>query len=1306
MTETTRDILYSDPVIDAIRYAYDTEVTMLYVVSQNGDNSNGRYTNLMEILTTTPIENIDVDDIGNRLIVKPNNRNDAGLRIIFAYILNTVNEDDPNVNVNEVIKDIYRQYSDILGITGISADMYGAIYNEQLARYQSPDADVVFEDIERTYGVLIRGYQNEWRNRLLSSDDRNEDEEADYESKFGQSFKESIQDEQQGYYSTVDRLPMVSPPRYNKAIYTATAVMDDQTGLTEEGEALDGYALFNIAQVSEDIPLVLYVRDDNEKYYKILDGFVVTPSINEMFIRPFESASAVLQREPLVVERSGGRGKGRIREEVTSQYNDTNTMQYIYRYGNNYINVILYLETRAVRINVYSGELQGIERIGDITVAGLTSTNIEGKFDIYGDHMPPFVIEDIMTTNIQLSKMFDVVEITDIIASHQTPSYVYQYPYIEDVTQLNMSITPPSIRFSVENSYVTGPEYDDSGVQIPVGTAKTTVQFHTIESTVELDRFMIFMRLFAAYTSNIQYHLFDEYYEVTGVSYPNYTRVSTLESRSILKSRRPDIFIDGYSTVCQSDRQPQIITQEEYDNLTKRVKDTSTLIFPRSPVGDVDDQIILYCPDAKIKYPTLKRNPLINRDRFPVLPCCQSSNSRARQNTIDYYNATGQYSSDTASVRDDLVILHTLQILPPGAVSEVLRTNVPSLYNVLGLSGGTAVKVGVVQDNDAFISACAYLLDDPTLTRDVILSDPWHSSLVAQECYDDSNPRQTLENPDTIFDDRYYRIIETLYDITIYVMHHNNNNIEFKLPRHLSPYVRNYRNNGCILILETIDQDRVNYEPLMYRTVTIDETGNETIRDTTILNPQNNSTIFHEYYMRSVGTVNGDSTYVPLNLPTEGALGQLIDRDGKMRGVAYNTHSIILEPCQPLDLPAVTIDNMTTSDSLQYIRDMFPDVELDFSGRYSGLGINGVWYTVQDIQCFSLVSDSIRELSDIPIVTKSVPYIDVTSDYDWYDFIYSYETQRATLNVILDFIYHVYYYNGQSESLFYIEDEVQDSIDDYTIDRIPHDISRELTLEQAASLNNIVRLIDGQYRIYLYSRQFADGVIYHVNRLLSTNVTPVTTLAIPPLNYSIDYNIYRGDEQYTTWLDLTDFSLKQHQYIPTGYTSIYPYIYTKNSMYFIIQPVSSQRNLGEARATYVSSMWRKTRINYGYTPDIPNIQEIDIGAPTEIVNGQIVNIYSDFFTTDSRVYAILPFEDLDETVIIENRRAEEYRVWQGQNDTETTTRVISKRGGRGRGRGRASDTGSGPRGGTVIRGRRGRGRPRGRRGRRTADTLD
>src|SRR5690606_33846133 len=106
---------------------------------------------------------------------------------------------------------------------------------------------------------------------------------------------------------------------------------------------------------------------------------------------------------------------------------------------------------------------------------------------------------------------------------------------------------------------------------------------------------------------------------------------------------------DGYSTICQSDRQPQIISQDEYDKLTRGER-SRALLFPRAPVGDVDDQIILYCPDRDAPYPTLKRNTLINREQFPVLPCCQANDTQARRNIIEYYNVTGQYSRTTGTI--------------------------------------------------------------------------------------------------------------------------------------------------------------------------------------------------------------------------------------------------------------------------------------------------------------------------------------------------------------------------------------------------------------------------------------------------------------------------------------------------------------------------------------------------------------------------------------------------------------------------------------------------------------------------------
>lgn len=1285
MADEVKSILYSDAIISAIQYAATNEVAVDYMLREGAG-----YTDLFIILDNgTTVEDLDLDDISKRLLIKPRSSADLGLRVLFAYVTLRIDA-EPDINFSELVDSAYEQYAELLNIANYvrTADQYKQLYNAQLEQFQSASQMSVFNSIDTTFNMLLNGYREEWRQRLLSMDEPSEEEAADYYNKFGQEYEAAV-DSTVPYYSYLDRLPQVSPPRYSRAIYTTTASIVDSTGQT--GEVLDGYQLFNSTEVSEQIPMILYTRNDKEKYYKILDGFVVTDLINSMFIRPFENVAEVLQRGPLRVERSGGRGKTRIVEEVTSEYNDANTMQYIYKYGSNYVNVILYLETRTVNVNVYSGQLEGLTTIAGIDVAGLSPTNIEGKFDIYGSHIPPFILEDVITNNREISMMFDMIETNSINAVHVNPSYVYSYPTAQNLEDLNLteSMKVIPIRFHVENSYVTGPEYDTAGNQIDVGTAKVTIHFNSIVDAVTLERFSTFMRLFTAYLSNVQYDLFDEYYMVTDVSYPEYTKVSTLETRDILKSRRPDIFIDGYATICQSDKQPQIISEEEYSTVDTR----RTLRFPRATLGEVEDQIILYCADSKSPYPTLRRNTLPNAEQFPVLPCCQANNTTSRRDTISYYEQFGEYAKGSSNIRDRMSILHTLQILSPGAASEVLRSNVPSLYKALGFTGGTAVKVGVVQNNDSFLNACAYLLGDSELNRDVILADPWNAALLAQECYDDPDPRETLRNEGTVFDDRYYRIIEVMYNITVYVMQHKNNNIEFKLPRHIPPYVRNYSNTGCILILETMERGIPRYEPLVYRTIVTDGNGRESIRDVSILDEAANRAIFNDYYMRTVGTMSGDKPYVPLNLPIEGATGQLIDRDGKMRGITYadkGGFSVITDPAQPLDLPTVTIDDLQSVSSLQDIQDRFPNSTIDFYGRYQGIGLNGVWYRVGDIDCFTLVDEAARELDDVPVITRSVPYIDVTADYDWFNFVYSYPTQRASLNVILDFIYHVYYYNGRTDDLFYVDDN---GADDYIIDKIPHEINRPLTLEEAAQLSNVVRLIDDQYYIYLYSDKFAEGVLYHVHRLLKTNVVPVTVLAIPPLNYAEDSTIYSGDAAYTTWLDLTQYELKQYDAVPYSYTSIYPYIYTKGSMYFIVQPVNPKDSQGELKATYVASVWRKTRINHGYNPQVDNIYDIELGARTEVINAQISNVYADYFYHENRIYAILPFEDLDETVIMENRRAEEYRIFEGQSSIETTTQIIRKTTKPAK-TVRVSEGGT--TGGRVIKGKRDRGRPRGR----------
>lgn len=1257
---TVKDYLFGDKLLSLIKYAFDNKVTMRYIFRYNqtlsDDSSESeRYSDMFHLVTDLldNNENVtgqmlldEVQRITPYMIVSPDGEFDMKYRMISAYILVSGDEID-NDEFTQYVSEVFERFSDTLA-KGLNE---GGFWEYSMHEGNN-GIELLYNDIDNALNMLINGYQAEWRDRLLRLGESADPQEVqDYINKFGQSYDKEIIP---GYYNDIDRLPRYSEPSYSSVVYTAPSVLRTE----ETGGIENGYRIFNSTEVSDQIPMIIYTVDEDEKYYKIQKDFRVTEDINKMLLKPFESISEIIDKGEKLVERTTGRGRAKIIEKVVTSHNDENTIQYIYRYQDNFINVILYLSNMKVEISLYSGELTedipGIMRVQDVR-----PMNITGKFDIYGDHLPPFVSEDIMLTNSVLNRMFDLYETTNISVEYDRLSSVYRYPYQEDLARVGLSDkVPTTVRFYIENSYVVTAETDDQGNRVPVGTAKTIVRFSGVSDKETLDRFLLFMRLFSIYSSNAQYQIFEEYYNAVGQSYPAYTRITTLDNKSVLQASRPDIFIDGYSTVCQTQRQPTVIDEDQYNSLTEEQKEM-TMKFPYTEDPD-EIQLILMCPEDH-PYPNILNNRLSNKSEFPVLPCCQKSNTAVRRDNIEYYNEFGQRLPRGQGTQ---TILRTMRILSPGVESEITRSNAIGLFRRIGHENGIILKIGVTQDNQSFLHSCSYLLDD-TIDRQDILEDQWNIPLVAQECYDDDNPRETIKNRENSIDSRYYRIIEEMFNINIFFLRNHRNNIEFHNPRHIPPYIRAYRNRRCIFIMETEESGVLRYEPVVY------QNGSELIKIF------DNPSVIYDLYIKTVGVYTGDSPYITVD--PKDAVGQIIDKNGKMRGLVYSDHSVITDPLQPLDLPL-----SRSRIKLRRTEDLtIPPYNVEITGysRYP----YGLWFTMKyeetEITGFTLASQEIPNV--YPEIFKSVPILNESPNFNEIDWIYTYPNRISELNVILDVIYHIFYRFG--EEVLYVGNDTEYQ---YDIERIPQILDEEYLsniLSNVQRDSNIVQEIDGNLKVYLYNRRFADGVIYQMKFLRNGNYIPKHRLHIPPIVRSENSLILSGDREYTKYLDFMSYGRVQHDMIPLEYNNIFPYIYKVNDLLFLIQPVSTKDGLGEKRATYVSHEWRNTGINHGYFPNDTLVKDSTYKpVDTVVYLNQIFNIYADYFTFNGKYYSILPLHTIDENVFEELRQT---TISPEREEVRTRTVVKTTTGTRGRS--------TGTRGGTRIRTtRRPRGRPR------------
>ncbi|EQD42498.1 hypothetical protein B1A_15903, partial [mine drainage metagenome] len=83
-----------------------------------------------------------------------------------------------------------------------------------------------------------------------------------------------------------------------------------------------------------------------------------------------------------------------------------------------------------------------------------------------------------------------------------------------------------------------------------------------------------------------------------------------------LKAVAPELFVDGYATSCQGDRQPNFTNSSNYNSLLEQ--GIEVLPFPAK-----DPKWYFYCDNVNHSHIGLKRNKLEeNQKEFPFVPCC------------------------------------------------------------------------------------------------------------------------------------------------------------------------------------------------------------------------------------------------------------------------------------------------------------------------------------------------------------------------------------------------------------------------------------------------------------------------------------------------------------------------------------------------------------------------------------------------------------------------------------------------------------------------------------------------------------
>jgi len=172
---------------------------------------------------------------------------------------------------------------------------------------------------------------------------------------------------------------------------------------------------------------------------------------------------------------------------------------------------------------------------------------------------------------------------------------------------------------------------------------------------------------------------------------------------SALKSNAPDIFVSSYSKKCQGSDQPTPIPNElvaEYEAQTfsynKNVWNRQVMKFPE------DNPVVnLVClSDPTTPFPGLFINKLDNKDKYPYLPCCYSTNN--------FDQRTGTYRHRDMDKTTNRGIV-TNKVLTKGGMGTISYRIADLLSSIIP---GTYKRIGTVLSSKSIIHTVTYAIDE------------------------------------------------------------------------------------------------------------------------------------------------------------------------------------------------------------------------------------------------------------------------------------------------------------------------------------------------------------------------------------------------------------------------------------------------------------------------------------------------------------------------------------------------------------------------------------------------------------------
>lgn len=518
----------------------------------------------------------------------------------------------------------------------------------------------------------------------------------------------------------------------------------------------------------------------------------------------------------------------------------------------------------------------------------ITDEKILGVFYLPNHDINKFILADLIMNNPLFSSILSVDE-REQASTIKTNIYIhFNHPVFGNISaNITKKYVTRSERRILNNEAF---QLNEPYIRIKISRSKS------IESIKKFAE--IFSKLMILYD--------DEYEEIVRfynkyIEFPVENEREEIIESKILKDLVPDLFLDTYTKKCGNP--PEIIYEDERTN-------EETMVFPKD--GEPGTQNTYVCRDKIFKYPGLRNNPLINKDKYPMLPCCYKESQSDIPNSLynQYYHGVSMKKNIQSKIKTTITSLKfsgpaNIGILPK-SISNIFRS--------------TMRRKGTFKNKSSFLGCVLFALGkidhkdekETTLYVNKIrkeLATDNNAALCKQENYENSIEEiKTAISSDIYFDPkRYIRILEETYDVKIYLF----STEELIIPRHVQVYYEyKTEKRKSIFILEHMGSDSDNAEYPQCEIIASE--GDFSFFNYVFPYNSEESKIVRSIY----DTLR--KTYLPSGIDEDidmiqniGLVSQKIDSYGKTRGflvkIKHNGEihhaTILTTPLQPILLP-------------------------------------------------------------------------------------------------------------------------------------------------------------------------------------------------------------------------------------------------------------------------------------------------------------------------------------------------------------------------------------------------------------------